>query len=492
MTEVVTPQSVCRCGLARCDITPPVGIYHRMWGAATQDRASGIHRPLSATALAFQAAEGPTGLEREQVVIAADLCLLWAGEMEALAETICRQTGLVREQLTVAFSHTHASGLMGLERVKLPGGDLIPPYLEALADRLTALVRDARRTVQPVTILYGTGRSPLAGNRDFWDETSKQFVCGYNPAGPADDTILAARIVDAAGKTVATVVNYACHPTTLAWENTLISPDFPGAMREVVEGALGAPCVFVQGASGDVGPREGYVADPEIADRNGRQIGYAALAALEGLPPAGTCFQYQGPVISGATLGTWAHVPLDEESLRQKTRWRCRRWLVPLPYREDLQTRDQTQTELGRWQAEEQAALNAGDTARAQDCRAMVERMTRWLNRLASLPPGKTFPLPVVLWQMGDAFWLAVEGEYYQLFQVSLRQRIPGTPLVVATIANGSRPTYLPPRETYGKGIYQESIAILAPGSLEQVIAQIGRQIEAWRTHGEAKEKATN
>ena len=49
------------------------------------------------------------------------------------------------------------------------------------------------------------------------------------------------------------MVNYACHPTTLAWENTLISPDFPGAMREVVERATAAPCVFLQGASGDLG-----------------------------------------------------------------------------------------------------------------------------------------------------------------------------------------------------------------------------------------------
>ena len=50
-TCVDTPQSRCRAGLARGDITPPVGIYHRMWGAATHDRAIGVHRPLEATAL---------------------------------------------------------------------------------------------------------------------------------------------------------------------------------------------------------------------------------------------------------------------------------------------------------------------------------------------------------------------------------------------------------------------------------------------------------
>jgi hypothetical protein len=465
--------------MARCDITPPVGIYHRMWGAATQDRATGIHRPLSASALIFQAAEGNSS-EMEQVLIAVDLCVLWPREMEALRDWVCRHAGLAREQLAVTFSHSHASGLMGLERVTLPGGDLIPRYLDNLRERLAELVSEARHTTQPVAILYGTGRCALAGQRDYLDAASGQYVCGFNPEAPADDTVLVARVIDASGQTVASVVNYACHPTTLAWENTLISPDFPGAMREAVENGLNAPCIFVQGASGDLGPREGYVGDPQVADRNGRQLGHAALAALEALPPPGTRFQYSGPVVSGATLGTWSHVPLDQESLQDKRRWRCRRWTVVLPYRAELRTLEDTRTDRARWQAEEQAALQAGDAARARDCRAMVERMTRWLNRLVTLPPGESFPLPVVLWQMGDAFWLAVEGEHYQLLQSSLRQRFVGIPIVVATLTNGARPTYLPTRDTYGKGIYQESIAVLAPGCLEQLIEEIARQIGGW------------
>ena len=39
----------CRFGVARRDVTPPVGIYSRSWGAATHDVAEGVHRPLTAT-----------------------------------------------------------------------------------------------------------------------------------------------------------------------------------------------------------------------------------------------------------------------------------------------------------------------------------------------------------------------------------------------------------------------------------------------------------
>jgi hypothetical protein len=480
VTEIDTPQSICQLGVARGDVTPPVGIYHRTWGAARQDRAEGVHRPLTATALVLRPAAGAGQPTDEQVLIALDLCLLGAREMDGLLAAVCGRNGLQTDQVVVAFSHTHAAGLLGLDRAELSGGDLIAPYLDALSECVAELVRTARASARPVTIAYGRGRCTLAAHRDLWDPQSNQFVCGFNPAGPADDTVLVGRATDEAGRMVVSLVNYACHPTTLGWQNTLLSPDYPGALREVVEQATGAPCVFLQGASGDLGPREGFVGDPAVADRNGRQLGHAALAALEALPPPQTRFRYAGPVVSGATLGTWEHVALDEGRRAALRRWRCRRWTVELPYRPGLLTEADARAERQRWQADEAAARQAGDERRLRDCRALAERMTRWLVRLPNLPPGPTFPLPVTLCQLGDALWLAVEGEHYQHLQVRLRERFGQTPIVVMTLANGSRPTYLPTREAYGKGIYQESIAVLAPGCLERLTDEIGAAVEAW------------
>lgn len=55
------PTTRCRFGVATRDVTPPVGIYARTWGAATHDVADGIHRPFAATAAVFApiASEGP-------------------------------------------------------------------------------------------------------------------------------------------------------------------------------------------------------------------------------------------------------------------------------------------------------------------------------------------------------------------------------------------------------------------------------------------------
>jgi hypothetical protein len=481
MPHVDTPQTACRAGVSQRDITPPVGIYHRMWGAATHDRSTGIHKPLRASTLALAprepvdvvSADAPT----PQVLITLDHCLLWVREMADLRSAIATAAGLAVEQIQVTFTHTHGAGLIGKERASLPGGELIGPYLETLTKRVAESVREALANLRPATIVYGSGRCALAQHRDFWDEATNQYVCGFNPGGPVDDTVLVGRISDEQGRTVATLVNYACHPTTLAWENTLISPDYVGAMREVIEPATGAPCQFLQGASGDIGPREGFVGDPRIADRNGRELGYAALAALEALPPPGTRYEYQGPVVSGATLGVWKHVPIDADAQRRARRFRIHAWKESLAYRPDMPTLVGTEAALTKWQAEEAAAQAAGDALRARDAHAQVERMRRQKVRLNELPPGKDFPLPTMLWQLGDAFWLLVEAEHYNLLQRALRAKFPNHPIVIATLTNGWQPSYLPTAETYGKGIYQESIALVAPGSLEKLIESIVAKI---------------
>ena len=518
VTIVETPQSRCLVGVARCDITPPVGIYHRMWGAATHERSTGVHRPLTATVLVLAPATANEDSEL-RVVIAVDHCLLWTAEMNALLDSVSSAAGVDRDALTVFFSHTHGAGLMGLDRRELPGGELIPPYLDELARKIAGLVDEARQRLTPATIVYGTGRCDLAAHRDYFDEARGHFVCGFNPGGPADDALLVGRVTSDSGETLATLVNYACHPTTLAWENTLISPDYIGALREVIESATDAPCVFIQGASGDIGPREGYVGDVSVADRNGRQLGYAALSVLESLPQPGRQFEYTGPVVSGATLGSWKYVPMTASQQEQCGAWVSRRGMVPLRYRADLPVRADLERELASARAAEAKALADGDASRARDARAMVERATRSLTRVALLPrassprphsdggegqgegasshtkapltlsptvfvalktggdegTGKAdtidaYPFPLVVWRMGAAVWIALDGEHYNVLQRTLRERFPGVTLVIGTLANGSNVWYLPDADSFGKGLYQEEASILAQGSLEKVI----------------------
>jgi hypothetical protein len=460
MTVVHFPQSRCRVGIATCDITPPVGIYHRMWGAATHERATGVHRPLVATVLSL----GPT------LILSLDHCLLDRTEIDRIKAAVSRETGIAVDHIQLCLTHTHAAGLMLRSRAHFPGGELIGPYLDEVAAKCGRIAAEAVRGAQEGTIVYGTGRCSLATHRDFRDPTTGQYVCGFNPDGPADDTLLVARIVSDSGQTLGTVVNYACHPTTLAWQNTLISPDYVGALRETVERETGAPCLFLLGACGDLGPREGFVGDVAVADANGRQVAYSALATLEKLPPPGTNYVYAGPVVSGATIGTWRYEPCEANASFKLTHGS-----VDLPYRSDLPTLVQTRADLARWQADEAAATD--DIAR-RDCHAQVERMTRQIMRLEALPPGQAYPYRFELLQLGDTLWLFCPGELYQIVQTTLRSRFPERPIIVATIANDWQPGYIPAQHAFGKGIYQETISPLAAGSLELLIEAVGRAID--------------
>lgn len=484
-----TPQTACLAAVARADITPPIGIYHRMWGAARHDQATGVHRPLTATLLWLAPR---TGDNSQALLIAAlDHCILDALDVQLFQQAVAQAVQVRPEQVQIALSHTHGSGLMSRSRADQPGGEMIGPYLDQLARTLDGLAKQARNSLAPANIVYGTGRCNLAAERDFFDAERGQYVCGFNPQGVADDTVLVARIMpveqtasitsadsstQATCSTRATLVNYACHPTTLAWDNTAISPDYVGALREMVEQQTGAPCLFLQGASGDLGPREGFVGDWQVADRNGRQLAYAALSALEALPPAGTTYDYQGPVISGTRIGVWKHEPSDTATYDA---WEIKRLTIDVPYRVDLPDFETTQRELANWQAKEQAAVTVDDQARARDCRAKVEQMTRQLWRLQSVPRGRCFPLMVTLARLGGACWLFAPGEHYQVLQTTLRQRFPGLSWIVATITNGWQPGYIPPAGKYGYGIYQEEIALVGPGSAELVIEAISREVRA-------------
>ncbi|MBT4503646.1 MAG: hypothetical protein HOC74_38295, partial [Gemmatimonadetes bacterium] len=97
-TRVPAPTSILRLGHARADVTPPVGIYHRMWGAARHDQATGVHRPLLADVLILEPVEGAA----ERVVrVQLDCVLLGDGQTDDVVAGISGIAGVARERVLV-------------------------------------------------------------------------------------------------------------------------------------------------------------------------------------------------------------------------------------------------------------------------------------------------------------------------------------------------------------------------------------------------------
>jgi hypothetical protein len=431
-------------GVARRDITPPVGIFVRIWGPATEDVSTGTHRPLTLTALALR----PDGDPQPLVLVAADLGW-WQDPADEwhVRGAVLDRLGLDPSRVLLHLSHTHAGPSTFRGDEQQPGGDLVPPYLDAVRDAAVAAAEEAVASAVPATLAWASGRCSVAGNRDLPEDG--RYVVGFNPEGHADDTVLVGRAAAEDGTVIATLVNYACHPTTLAWQSTLVSPDFPGAMREVVERETGAaPCLFLQGASGDLAPREQYVGDPAVADRHGRALGHAAVAALTEMPAPGTQLAYVGVVESGAPLAMWgpreAALPREASAVRED---------VPVELKADLPTLEQLE--------EQWADI---------DPLSRVERLRR-ARRLRSAygdGPGATHPLWV--WRLGSCAVVAQPGELYSAFQERLRARFPELAIVVLNVTNAPGSVYLPPADLYDEDIYPVWQTLLARGAMERVL----------------------
>jgi hypothetical protein len=475
-TIVHTPTSLLRFGLARVDITPPVGFYHPMWGAARHHRATGIHRPITCDVMVFAplAGDGPP-LLRVQM----DHVGMQEEQQNKLIDVVSEAAQAPRANVITTFSHTHASGYFAPNRISFPGGELIEPYLVDLYSQVATATKQALQNVQEAVCTYGAGHCNLAHNRDYWDEDNGLYACGFNPdSTPADGVVLLVRITDRAGALIATVVNYACHPTTLAWENTLISPDYVGAMREVVERVTSAPCVFALGACGDLGPRWGQQGETAVADANGRQLGYAALAVLEGMGPPLADYQYRGPVISGATLGDWRYQPVAAGRMAASALFLGGSFTVDLPQK-PLPDPVMLEAEVEDWSTQQAEADARGETIAARNFGARAERARRWIARVKHLVDRPTYPYHYSVYRLGDALWITCGGEPYSVLQTELRRRFPDHPMILSPLAGDFQIAYLLPADRYGKGLYQEEPSILAPGCLEILIEAISERIRA-------------
>ncbi|QDT53427.1 hypothetical protein Pan44_14440 [Caulifigura coniformis] len=444
-----------RIGVARVDITPPVGIFARNWGAAAHDVADSIHRPLSLTALTVRSSREAAPL----VLVDADLGFWTAlDRFQRLRTRVLEELSLDSSRFIFAMTHTHASPHLCDPLEGMAGGELLEQWIGELAPATIQVIREALASEQPSTLDWHWGRCQLASTRDLTDPApgSSRKICGYDPGVPADQTLLLGRVCDPEGRTRATIVNYACHPTTLAWDNHAISPDYIGAMRETIEAAIpGSLAFFLQGASGELSPRYQYVGDGAVPDRHGRQLGYAALATLEDMEPAGTRLAFDRVVESGAPLAVWTHQPCEASTVIAASEGS-----VELPLKADLPTAE----ELDR---QYQACTD----------RALAERLRRKRNLRRALGAGPGFTMPIWAWRIGDAVIVGCMAEAYSLAQTALRARFPDTHLACMNLINGTI-GYLPPADRYDLDLYQVWQSPFAAGCLELYIDAAAELVE--------------
>jgi hypothetical protein len=435
-------------GVAREDITPPIGIYARNWGAAKHDVAQGVHRPLTLTCLTFQSTRRCEPL----VLMAADLGWWKSAEDEFFVrDGLLEALALEPARLLFCLSHTHAGPSLSREDASKPGGQFIEAYLRELRESAIHAAQRALSTATAAVLTWHSGHCDLATNRDLPEKTGKRFLVGFNPGPNADDTLLVGRVTNQDHLIIATLVNYACHPTTLAWKNRQLSPDYVGAMRELVESQTQATCLFLQGASGELAPAEQYVGDLALAESYGRRLGHAALATLEGMLPPKTQLAFSGVVESGAPLAIWKRSIQPPATTLLAELVAVKLPLKSLPPLAQIER---------QWR-------------KCQD-RVMKERLWRQRMVRKTVGEGESAQVPLWIWRLGDSFFVAHPTEAYSEFQQKLRRKLAPHAVTAIDIANGYM-GYLPPRRLYGKNIYPVWQTPFGPGALEKLTQAASR-----------------
>jgi neutral ceramidase len=261
-------------GVARADITPPVGV--EMWGFAARKSASvGTIDPLYARVLVLE-----SGAKRVAIVTL-DLGRSFGPESLDRLRRDARETSDVSLVLAAA-SHTHSGPTISDHYF-----NNTPSEWESRAlTKIAQAIHEASTHLVEVRVGAGYGVTYIGYNRletkrtegfEFGSRTNRMI------SSPVDPTVAVLRVDTMDGNPLAILVNYACHPVVFGAENVSYSADFPAIMSKTVETAFGgAPMAFfLQGGAGDIDPYYANTPTQEEPDRwrnwTGQQLGEEAV-----------------------------------------------------------------------------------------------------------------------------------------------------------------------------------------------------------------------
>lgn len=147
-------------------------------------------------------------------------------------------SGIPGQNILIGATHNHS----GPDCYGFPNRDgktaADIPYLNGVCAKLADAINQALRELQPVRVKIATGRA--AGKIAYNYYAEKLY-------DPRCDVI---QFLDAKDKTLATLVNYACHPEVIGADQGLLCPDFVGPLYARIEKRGGGTGIFMNGALG--------------------------------------------------------------------------------------------------------------------------------------------------------------------------------------------------------------------------------------------------
>lgn len=255
-------------------ITPEQPVWMGGYAARTKPSEGKVH-DLFAKAMVIE----DTGGNR-LVIVTTDLLGI-TPELRAGVEDLVKAHGVLPESLLINASHTHCGPELRDDRILRFGIDakyaaLSRQFVRDTATKIGKLIVEILENVEPSRLVYSHARAGFAMNRRL--PTSSGFINSPNPDGPVDHDVPVLRVEDAGGKLKAVLFGYACHATTLSFQQ--LCGDYPGFAQQYIEDAHeGVVAMFMNGCSGDQNPYPRRTL--ELAQQHGRALANGVETALE-------------------------------------------------------------------------------------------------------------------------------------------------------------------------------------------------------------------
>lgn len=419
-----------RVGAARVDITPndgtPLGGYYKFRGSA------GVLDPLYAKTMVMEK-DGT-----HAVIVVLDLSGTVRPIVEAARKLIQQECGIEGDHVLISGTHTHTgpqqprgSMMDDITKVNSPAG---VSYTSQLPGWIAESVKLAKANLQPVKARVAIGRAEgISFNRRILREGQSEAIWQPQkltaldrPAGPVDPEV-GVLVFEAAGKPVASLLNFAMHPTSVGG-GVKISADFPGVFTRLVSERHGAEMIsiFANGTCGNINHTD-YLTGKR---RSTLELGTALADAVDAAWP-----QLQS---------TQAFVP------------RIRSELVR------LKRRSFTEAQIAK--AKDMAATmitKSFGTVPMAETVCILETLNKLEQPLLAEVQVIAFSDEVAV--------VALPGEIFVELGLALKKASPFKHTFIAELSNGSI-GYIPNQEAYPQGNYEIVSARCEAGSGEQLI----------------------
>lgn len=427
--------NVLKVGVSQIDITPKLPFS--LFGLWYLREASRVNDPLFSSCVVVDNGENSLAF------ISCDLLMISNEQVADIRSQINKDTGIIPENIIISCTHNHQGPIM-FPMLPFPW---IPPEEKVIKRVVAGIVESATKANEnkrPARVGYGKGKADKATfNRRYTMEDGRsRYPSKGNDIersfaeGPADSEVQVVWFEDFSGSYLALLVNFATHCMVLL-DTTLVSADFPGAMRNTIQKVLGKdiPILYLQGACGNTCP---------IDFENEKRV----CSGIEG-------WKRVGRMLAGEVIKVLAeNYTLEKNNIKIAVKNR----VLSIPFRE-ISSNEVTEAKKA-WASlskEDKEAKRQPSSLTEED---FIKEYLKPYHHYSTIELDKArrakpyFPVELSAIRLDDVVFVTNPPELFVEFQLEIKRKFKDKKIIVVELTNGYC-GYVPTELAFARGGYE-------------------------------------